>query len=283
MKRIGLFGLVMVVAAWMPSGLSEDRANTNEPGVTATAVPVSLALKDRDWSWKGRVDQGDFIEIKGINGDVHAERGSGSEVEVVAELRGRKDDPDLIEMEVVPHDNGVTICAVYPSKDEDRPNECRPGSKGRMNVKNNDVQVDFTVRVPAGVGFVGRTVNGDVEAFGIDGDVKAHTVNGDVDVSSTGLAEATTVNGSITVSMDQANWNGTLDFTTVNGSVTLEMPGELNCDVSVSTVNGQISSDFPLTVKGRFSPRQLKGTIGDGGGRSLVIKTVNGSVQIRRS
>jgi hypothetical protein len=283
MKRIGLFGLVMVVAAWMPSGLSEDRASINEPGVTATAVPISLALQDRDWNWKGQVDQGDFIEIKGINGEIHAERGSGSEVEVVAELRSRKDDPDLVKMEVVPHDKGVTICAVYPSKDEDRPNECRPGSKGRMNVKNNfNVEVEFTVRVPAGVGFVGRTVNGGVEAFGIDGDVKAHTVNGDVDVSSTGLAEATTVNGSITVSMDQANWDGTLDFTTVNGSVTLEMPGELNCDVSVSTVNGQISSDFPLTVKGRFSPRQLKGTIGDGG-RSLVIKTVNGSIQIRRS
>jgi hypothetical protein len=282
MKRIGLFGLVMVMAAWMPSGLSEDRASINEPGVTTTAVPVSLALKDREWSWKGQVDQGDFIEIKGINGEIHAERGSGSEVEVVADLHGRKQDPDLIKMEVVPHDKGVTICAVYPSKDEDRPNECRPGSKGRMNVKNNDVQVDFTVRVPAGVGFVGRTVNGGVEAFGIEGNVKAHTVNGDVDVSSTGLAEATTVNGSITVSMDRANWDGALDFTTVNGSVTLEMPGELNCDVSVSTVNGQISSDFPLTVKGRFSPRHLKGTIGDGG-RTLVIKTVNGSVQIRRS
>ena len=73
----------------MPSGLSEDRANINEPGVTATAVPVSLALKDREWSWKGRVDQGDFIEIKGINGEIHAERGSGNEVEVVAELRGK--------------------------------------------------------------------------------------------------------------------------------------------------------------------------------------------------
>lgn len=282
MKRIGLIGLVMAVAAWMPLGLSEDRANVSEPGVTATVVPVSLALKDRDWSWNGRVDQGDFIEIKGINGEIHAERGSGSEVEVVAELRGKKDDPDLIKMEVVPHDKGVTICAVYPSKDEDRPNECRPGSKGRMNLKNNDVQVEFTVRVPAGVGFVGRTVNGDVDAFGIDGDVKAHTVNGGIDVSSTGLAEATTVNGSITVSMDRANWDGTLDFTTVNGSVTLEMPDDLNCDVSVSTVNGQISSDYPLMVKGRFSPRQLKGTIGDGG-RSLVIKTVNGSIQIRRS
>ena len=117
---------------------------------------------------------------------------------------------------------------------------------------------------------------------GIEGDVYAHTVNGSIDIYATGLAEAATVNGSITVSMGRADWDGTLDFSTVNGGVTLEMPSDLSTEVSVSTVNGQISSDFPLTVEGRFSPRHLKGTIG-GGGRSLVIKTVNGSIQIRRS
>jgi len=239
-------------------------------------------LAQKDWSWKGRVERGDFIEIKGVNGEVHAELASGNEVQVNARLRAKKSDPDDVEIQVVEHSDGVTICAVYPSRDEDRPNECLPGSKGRMSVKDNDVVVDFTVRVPPGVGFIGRTVNGDVDALGIEGDVQAHTVNGGIDISSTGLAEATTVNGSITASMDRANWDGTLSFTTVNGSVTLEMPDDLNCDLSVSTVNGHLDFDFPLTVEGRFSPRHVKGTIGQGG-RSLVIKTVNGSVQIRRS
>ncbi len=151
-----------------------------------------------------------------------------------------------------------------------------------MNVHKNDVQVEFTVRVPAGVNFIGRTVNGDVEALGIQGDVKAHTVNGGVDVSASGLAEATTVNGSITASLGRANWTGTMDFTTVNGSVTLELPADLSCDVSISTVNGHISSDYPLMVEGRISPRHVKGRIGDGG-RTLVVKTVNGSVQLRRA
>jgi DUF4097 and DUF4098 domain-containing protein YvlB len=229
------------------------------------------------------VDRGDAIEIKGINGEISAELASGNEVEVEARLEGRDDDPDEIEMVVLEHNNGVTICAVYPSDDPDEPNECRPGGHGRMNVRDNyDVSVDFIVRVPAGVHFIGRTVNGDLEAFGLEGDVKAHTVNGSVDVTTSGLAQATTVNGSITVSMGRADWEGSMDFTTVNGSVTLEFPGELDCEVSVSTVNGHIASDYPLTVHGRFSPRHLKGTIGDGG-RELVVKTVNGSVQIRRS
>ncbi len=46
-------------------------------------------------------------------------------------------------------------------------------------------------------------------------------------------------------------------------------------------MNGSIESDFPVTVRGRFSPRHLRGTIGDGG-RTLNIKTVNGSVEVRR-
>jgi DUF4097 and DUF4098 domain-containing protein YvlB len=265
MYKIGLAALMLAVTAWAPL-----------PGAG------SAVTADRDWEWTGRVDRGDAIEIKGINGDIQAELTSGNEVEVRVRLHGRRDDPDEIEMVVLEHDGGVTICAVYPSEDRHEPNECRRGGHGKMNVKNNDVEVDFTVLVPAGVNFIGRNVNGDVDALGLEGEVKAHTVNGGVDISTTGLAEATSVNGSITVSMDRADWDGTLDFTTVNGSVTLEMPVDLHCDVSISTVNGTISSDYPLTVSGRFSPRHLNATIGDGG-RDLVIKTVNGSVQIRRS
>lgn len=265
MRRIAVLALALALAAWAPL-----------PGTSRSAP------EERDWNWSGRVDRGDAIEIKGINGEISAELARGNEVEVEAHLKGRDDDPDEIEMVVLEHDDGVTICAVYPSDDPDEPNECRPGGGGRMNVRNNDVSVDFTVRVPAGVNFVGRTVNGDVEAFGMEGDVKVHTVNGGVDITTSGLAEAATVNGSITVSMGRADWQGSMDFTTVNGSVTLEFPGDLDCEVSVSTVNGHISSDYPLTVHGRFSPRQVKGTIGDGG-RDLKVKTVNGSVQIRRS
>ncbi|UCC72517.1 MAG: DUF4097 family beta strand repeat protein [Gemmatimonadota bacterium] len=265
MRRLGIALLALAVSAWVPLS-GGDRTSP----------------EDRDWGWSGRVDRGDGVEIKGVNGEVHAELARGNEVEVEARLHGRRDDPDEIEMVVLEHEDGVTICAVYPSDDPDEPNECRPGGRGRMNVRNNDVEVDFVVRVPSGVNFVGRTVNGDVDALGLEGDIEAHTVNGGVDISTTGLAHAATVNGSITVSMGRADWQGTMDFTTVNGSVTLEFPGDLDCEVSISTVNGHISSDYPLTVHGRFSPRHLKGTIG-GGGRDLVVKTVNGSVQIRRS
>ena len=48
------------------------------------------------------------------------------------------------------------------------------------------------------------------------------------------------------------------------------------------TVNGEIETDFPLTVSGRVSKRRLSGTIG-GGGRALEMETVNGSIHLRKS
>ena len=47
-------------------------------------------------------------------------------------------------------------------------------------------------------------------------------------------------------------------------------------------MNGEIETDFPLTVTGRFGPRRLNGRIGSGG-RTLSLETVNGAVRIRRA
>jgi len=56
----------------------------------------------------------------------------------------------------------------------------------------------------------------------------------------------------------------------------------LSADVRAETVNGEMDTDFPLTVMGKFGPRHLRGTIGNGG-RSLELSTVNGSIHLRKA
>src|SRR5438093_516709 len=108
-------------------------------------------------------------------------------------------------------------------------------------------------------------------------------VNGDIDaVAGSGDVEAQTVNGSIVASMGKAMWTDALDFQTVNGGITLELPANLSTEVKASTVNGDIETDFPLTITGRFGPRRLNGTIGNGG-RRLALQTVNGSIRLRKT
>ena len=239
------------------------------------------AASAQDFTWNGAVQQGRAIEIKGVNGDVRAEPSGSNQVEVVAQKSSRRDDPESVRIEVVPHAGGVTICAVYPSRSGSRPNECAPGEGGRMNVQNNDVNVRFLVRVPAGVTFIGTTVNGDVEATRLNGDVTLTTVNGSATFSTTGVGRATTVNGSIRGEMGRADWTDTMAMSTVNGSITLTLPTTTSTEVRASTVNGDINADFPVTVRGRVSRRRLDGTIG-GGGRMLMLDSVNGSITLKR-
>ncbi len=246
----------------------------------AAAAGPSLAAAQGEFHWKGSIASGKTIEIKGVNGDISAVAGSG-DVEVTAVKRARRSDPDEVKIEVVPHDGGVTICAVYP-RDGRRENTCEPGERGHMNTHDNDVVVDFTVRVPAGVQFVGRTVNGGIDAANLGGDIEASTVNGSIHVATSGYAQATTVNGSIVASLGRAAWSDALEFSTVNGGITLDLPANLSAEVRAKTVNGDITTDFPLLVTGRLGPRSLHGTIGSGG-RQLELSTVNGSIRLRKS
>ncbi len=235
-----------------------------------------------DFQWKRVLAAGKTIEIIGINGPIDASGTGGREVEVVAVKKARKSDPESVRIEVVEHPAGVTICAVYPSARRGEENECREGGKGRNNTRNNDVQVSWTIRVPEGVKFIGRTVNGEVVARRLTAEVEAHSVNGDITVETTSFASATTVNGSIDAKVGSTDWSDEAEFETVNGGITIELPASADMEVDASTVNGSMSTDFPLTIKGKWGPRRMSGTIGRGG-RTLSLSTVNGSMSLKRS
>ena len=247
--------------------------------ITAGFVAAAPAAA-QDFEWSGRIAAGDMIEIKGVNGDIRARPGSGPEVRVTATTSGR--DRDELTFEVVEHSGGITICAVYPESREDQPNRCAPGHEGRMNTDDVRAQADFEIEVPDGVRFVGRTVNGDVVARELSADAQVSTVNGSVEVATLGWARAGTVNGDVTVRVGRADWDGTAEFSTVNGDITITLPTDVSAEVEASTVNGDFRSDFPLTVRGRFGPRKIAGTIGSGG-RKLKLNTVNGSISLNGS
>jgi DUF4097 and DUF4098 domain-containing protein YvlB len=248
----------------------------------ALGLAVATTASAQDFNWHGRIAQGKRLEIKGVNGDVRAVLASGAEAVVNATKHSRRSDPEEVEIKVVESEDGITICAVYPTPPRARrENSCEPGDRWHSSTDNNDVTVDFEVQVPAGVEFNGQTVNGEMSAEGLKADVRASTVNGSVRVTTTGLAEASTVNGSVYVEMGRADWSDELDFSTVNGKITLVMPSKLDTEVRASTVNGEMESDYPMTVSGRFGPRRWRGTIG-AGGRTLSLSTVNGEIRLRK-
>jgi hypothetical protein len=252
------------------------------------AILLFLALTglagaaDRDqFHWRGHVLAGKFIEVKGVNGSIRAVPGAGPDAEVIAVKTGLREAGGAVHVEVIEGEAGLVVCAVYPGA-----NQSSTACKQPAPVESSAVRVDFIVRVPKGVRFIARTVNGAVDVLALKSDVAAYTVNGNVNLSTAGKGEAETVNGSIIASVGSTAGNASgpsrLHFSTVNGTITLAMPARANAQIQASTVNGRITSDFPLPIRGRFAARRADGKIGSGGPQ-VSLRTVNGSIALRQA
>ena len=240
-------------------------------------VPTGPGPGDNDFEWTGDVAQGLAIEIKGISGGIAASLASGTEVEVYADLAGRQDDPSTVSIEVVQHEGGVTICSMYPDAAGQPPNVCAPGTDGHLGNNENDVVVTYSVRVPVGVHFVGRTVAGNVAGQSLDGDAFAYIVSGNVEIDATGIVEASTVSGLIDVEFGESDPDQDLIFSAVSGSVTVRVPADTNADARLSTVTGSVTSDFPIV---ETSPGIWEATLG-AGGNLVSLSAVSGNVTLR--
>lgn len=246
--------------------------------LAASVSPLLHATDAAPFNWSGAVSAGKTISVYGISGTITAERSTSGSVEVVALRSGERSDPNEVQIQVVPTSDGLKICAVYPNQGSD----CNGNSGDRSGHDRNDVKVQFTVKVPPQINFTGHNVNGDIEITDILGNAQAHTVNGNVKINATDSVEAHTVNGNIVATVTGPSASRTMGFHTVNGSIDLTLPGSASAAVSANTVNGGMSTDFPITVKGEFGNKSLAGTIGSGG-PEIKMNTVNGSIRLHRS
>ncbi len=167
-------------------------------------------------------------------------------------------------IEVVEHKGGVTICAVYPNVNKEHPFDCRPSHGGGFrlaatsdseahirwenggggDVLLNDLRVDFVVRLPKRLRFIGRTVDGEVSAHLLEQDVEAHSVRGDVNV---------------------------------------DMNPSLGAEVKAETAMGQVDSEFPLMMKWDVNRGQFaSGHVGHSH-RMLRLTTGTGNIHLERA
>src|SRR5262249_29640814 len=69
---------------------------------------------------------------------------------------------------------------------------------------------------------------------------------------------------------------------TTNGGLNVTLPASAAFELRAATTNGNIRTDFPVTIEGTFGPKNVSGTVG-GGGRELKLATTNGGIEIRKS
>jgi Putative adhesin len=249
------------------------------------ASPLVAQTDDgKTFRWSGPVAVDRFIRLYNMNGDVRVERGgSGTAVEVIAERRVERGDPKTVSFAVrMRNDGDVVVCALWGSDMQCTDDGARGNySSGRWR-NNESINVVIRVRVPDGVKTLAHSTNGDISIEGVTAEVDALTTNGNVNVStSSGLVNASTTNGSVTATLGANSGADPMRFSTTNGSVTVFAPTELNANVELDTTNGDVVSDFPITVSGRMRSNQLRGTLG-AGGRRIVVRSTNGDVSLKK-
>ncbi len=206
------------------------------------------------------------VSLSNINGNVEISGWNRNEVQIDA-VKTARDQQRLDEarIEVETSSNSVEIRTRYPQD----------------HTNNNAASVRYTLHVPQNAR-IDRVdlVNGSLAVQKITGEIDANLVNGKLRASDlAGEANLATVNGVIEANYTSLSNVRDIKLKSVNGSIDLTLPQSPNAQVSASVVNGSITTDFPLTVKGHLVGKSISGTLGSGG-LQIELSNVNGGIHI---
>lgn len=207
------------------------------------------------------------VSLSNINGNVEITGWERNEVQIDA-VKSASDQQKLdnMKIEVDASSSSVEIETKFPEH----------------MINNNPGSVQYTLHVPqnAHIDKI-NLVNGSLTARKLTNEINASLVNGKIQAADlTGEADLATVNGGIDAAYNSLKDVREIKLKSVNGAITLTLPPSPNADVDASVVNGSISTDFPLTVKGHFVGKSMSGTLGSGGVH-IELNNVNGSIRLQ--
>jgi hypothetical protein len=161
---------------------------------------------------------------------------------------------------------------------------------------------ELEIQVPVRTSLKLKTINGgNILVQGVQGEIEAEDINGTVtltDISGSAVAHA--LNGRVAVKFTQVDPQKSMSFSSLNGDIDVTFPADLKANVKLKADNGEVYSDFDLTVKASPQPatenaprdskgkyrvridRTVYGTI-NGGGPEIQFSNFNGSIYIRKA
>ena len=256
----------MLTQAWRKAGRGVAFGVMLIAAAVLGVAPAGFGF-NQVYEQKYPLESGGSFALTNVNGSVQVDGWERDEVEVRAVKTTTGDEHDLerVQIEVDSAKGHVAVRTRYPQ-----------GS-------GVEVAVEYHVHVPYRVLLGGvETVNGDVQVRGVEGSGELRTVNGDVDVSdSSGRFNAHTTNGSIHLKLRKLSDDGPMALETVNGSVVLGLPHDAHAELNALSLNGDFSSQLPVTTTTTSSRagRGVAGLLGAGGNR-ISLRTVNGGIRV---
>jgi DUF4097 and DUF4098 domain-containing protein YvlB len=253
-------------------------------GALVLCMAAAVVTSAQDFQRSYNLETGGTVEIVNVSGDINLTGYEGSAVVVNAYKQGR--DAHLVEVEDLSTAGRVQLRAKYP-------NNC-----------NCEAGIRFEVRVPRSAnlnfekisaasgnlkaeGFTGRlhlsTASGDVSVSRVGGEVRASSASGNVRVAdAAGMVNANSASGDVEVELTRLDGTGDMKFSSASGDVHVRLPSNIDANVSLSTVSGDIETNFPIEVKRsrHGSGSRAEGQLGNGA-RSLKISSASGNVSLK--
>ena len=246
-------------------------------GCLAACDIVTADLRSEEtaqWHKSYQLDTNGRLEINNVNGKIIVEPSTGNTVDVTAVKKARGASPESAKAAL------------------DRASIVEDVSSGRIRIdtkvtnlsgivfNGGTATVEYRVKVPAGAEVKFTTVNGGIEATGLQGRTTLETTNGGVTTRNVGgQLEASTTNGGLDIDMSKVPEGGVkLDF--VNGGLSMRMPRDAKATISASVTNGGISyGDLSIDTTGESTKRRLEGRL-NGGGPRIQIGGTNGGITL---
>jgi bifunctional DNA-binding transcriptional regulator/antitoxin component of YhaV-PrlF toxin-antitoxin module len=254
--------------------------------VAALALPVlfaassgcDIAMADykqkatAEWRKTYELQPGGRVEITNVNGKIEVEPAAGNTLEVVA-VKSAKGASDEAAKEAL---SRIEI------QDSASPGDVRIETKMQRSGSlfgGASLQVEYTVRVPAGADVKFSTVNGGIEVSGLKGKINLETTNGGIRARDiAGAIDASTTNGGVEVDLAQLAEPG-VKLGCTNGGIRLRLPPDAKATISARVTNGGIDTSGLQVDASETSRRRLEGRI-NGGGTRVDIEGTNGGIRI---
>lgn len=272
-----LFAAALATGLVTSASAQRGRRATNPQRSTAESRATST-----DYRFTPALHAGQRLDLSNIDGKITVTQVRGASAEIVVHKTVRRGNGDLVKAVLEETSEGARVCAVYLNRTGD--NDGCDGHHGWNNDRSEPLDVDMTfeVRIPSGVELGVRTVDGSVEARGIDTPASIRTVDGDITFDGVAPEGLNTVDGKISATITNARWDHDVTMRSVDGDVDVTLPAGLSVAISGETVDGDVHADFPVTLVGKWGPRSFRATVGDGGSRELQVHTVDGSIRLHR-
>jgi DUF4097 and DUF4098 domain-containing protein YvlB len=245
---------------------------------------VAVAAAD-DFQMTYRIGAGGSISIKNVSGNIVVTGYDGDAITVIGRREG--EDAHLVEVEDLSSSGSIDLRVRYPRN-------CRCNASINFEVRvPNSVKYLFRELSSASGNVAVRDVTGDVSARSASGEVDVNRVRGPVDARSAsgnvhvgdvaGTVSGHSASGNVDVTITSLDEGGDMEFESASGNVDVRLPANVDADVAMSTLSGDIDTDFGLEIQeSKFGPgKKARGRVGSGA-HSLRLASVSGNVSLRK-